>query len=220
MTERTDPLPAEEAPLEVSAGGLMTRADEVIAYRRAPEDVARAASCVHGRVLEGGLGFGGTRDALIARDNVELVETVEIDQGVIAQYQGDPTDLVQADIRDVVAAQAASPGGYDSALFDVPDELLGERKFQIDLKTAFPRAGQRVAMICEESELELEGFVRGLTEPLIAGGYLHLFDRFEPEAGVGVRNPHGDVYVPGYGWQRAPKLIQIGEAEVIQEETP
>jgi hypothetical protein len=231
MAEATQAdVPIEPAPAVSVVGEVLVDAatGETLAVEHPPELVSRAAACVTGAVLEGGLGFGATRDALLAAPGVTSVETVEKNAAVVDLYIAiaaatsdrsgaseqvpvgdaggaaaeDPNPITEVAIEDRLAtAVALDAATWDSALLDLGETVLyDDTAFTGNLKAAFPRLGQRIVVITDNAKLELPGFARGLTEQF-GNTYLHAFDRFEPSAGLGVLNPHGSVYLPGYGWK-------------------
>lgn len=194
----TDAQPAGEVAVDVA--GNLTLGGETIAVPYAAATIERAVSMVHGRVLELGLGLGQTRDALLAADHVAEVTTVEQSVAVADLYVegGGDADTV---VEEGATSALALPGEYDSALVDLdPAPTVGEPEFQAALKAKLSALGARVVVITEDRTARLSGFELGLEERTEDGRWLLVFDRFEPEAGIGVRNPHGENYVPGYGW--------------------
>jgi len=187
--------------IQESTGHLVNGGD-VLAVRYVDETIARAVACLHGRVLEVGLGLGQTRDALLAAEHVQDLETVESEKEVIEIYAGDLDGVTRADIRDLLpAAVAEGTAAWDSALIDLdPTDVVGDPAFQANLAAALPRMCARVVVITENRETEVAGFRRGSVEPTADGRYVLLFDRFDPAAGVGEASPHGSHYHPGYGW--------------------
>lgn len=189
-------------------GNLVREATgEVIAVAHPDTVIERAVSCLWGRVLEGGLGLGRTRDALLQAQHVAELMTVENDDAVVSKYESDSEapSVVVADLRDVMAEKAtnAAKGDreFDCAFFDLdPSPILSERDVVESLKAMFDRAGDRVVVVTEDRSFEIPGFARHV-ERTENGFFLMLFDRFDPDAGIGVRNPHGAHFVPGYGWQ-------------------
>lgn len=187
--------------LAIDGAGRIMDGDEVFLDAAMDRgDAMRIASCVHGRVLEGGLGWGRTNDALrfLKRDPV----TVEIDRRLIDLHGAvalKGRDVIEGDVRDVI--ESWKDDKPDSCLLDVPDEVLRDPRLHDGLRKMFDRAGDRVAVIADDVTIRFPGF-HCAHEELPGGRFLLLFDRFEPEAGLGVLNPHGDIYVPGFGWKK------------------
>jgi hypothetical protein len=89
---------------------------------------------------------------------------------------------------------------WDMGVFDLSvSDVSEDATFLSSVQGLWPDAGGRVVVLSERSDLMLAGFVC-LAPELIDGTYVYIFDRFDPDDAIGVRNPHGSVYSPGYGW--------------------
>lgn len=200
MTTDVDPVDPVDPidPVVEVVDGVLVVGGEAVAVAYAETTIATAVSMLHGRVLELGLGMGQTRDALLEA-GVQSVATVEVSGAVVDHYEGDTDGVVQAEATAYL--QAATPGSWDSALVDLPAEDVASPAFHAALKTALPALGTRVVVISAAPALALPGFALGLVTPTEDGLWVLTFDRFDPDAGIGERNPHGDNYLPGYGWQ-------------------
>jgi len=205
LTPDTTPILVDEKP-RIEGPILLDASGETIAILRSAAFVKRAASLVSGVVLEGGLGFGQTRAALLASESVESVQTVEILASLPEAIGVDSSEVTVADVQDVIGdAVSADSTPWTSAIFDLdPTGVYDDDAFRSGLAAAFPALGARVVLISDSDDVELPGFHRGLTERFEDENgivYVHAFDRFDPAAGIGELHPFGDVYIPGRGWR-------------------
>lgn len=202
--------------LELDAQGNLVLNGTVVALAHSPETIERATRCVSGRVLEGGLGLGQTRQALLAASAVLSVETVEIEPAVAGwdgagardvvdvEAETKPQFLVTGDVRAVVAtAVGLDDRRWDSALIDLGEDTdaYEDPQFLADLKVLFPNFGARIVMIRQRNDVAIPGFVLAAAEQQEDLSYVLVFDRYDPAEGVGTLDTRGSMYLPGFGWQ-------------------
>jgi spermidine synthase len=193
----------------IDSGGVMLLDGDVIAMPYAESTCLRAASCVSGRVLEGGLGLGQTRAALTAAIAVASVETVEIQPAVIAEMSTsvltqEGGEVVQGDVRAVVAEAAANGDRrWDSVLLDLGEEtgVYDDPDFHADLRVLFQDFGARLVMVRQTNKAILPGWRLASVEQQEDLSYILIFDRYEPEQGIGTEDTRGLVNIAGYGWK-------------------
>lgn len=175
--------------------------------------VARAVACVSGNVVTLALGFGSVRQALLTKldaSEIASVRTFEPSADVIGRYDAayvpDAGNVVEQAIVDAVHDKATETPGdtdpWDSLVIELSGGSLPEDPgFLDDLRAIFPDPGGRVIILAERDDLQIFGFAGPTPETFGDAQFLYIFDRFDPDNGIGVANPFGTVLVPGFGWE-------------------
>ena len=175
----------------------------------------RVAALCLGTVFVSGIGDG----AILARLN-DLAEIGDV--VVIARPQEASVDLIDnfvaefplappvenIEVIEALELQINPPGppydphfNWTMGVFDFTvQDLSTDAAFLDKTHTLWPDITGRIVVLSESPDLVLAGWF-ALPPTLIDGTYIYVFDRFDPDNGIGEAEPFGRVYNPGFGWQ-------------------
>jgi hypothetical protein len=171
--------------------------------------VARVLELPYGTVFHSGVGVGQLRQAMLAivgEGRIDDVITQETYDAAVDYYDAlfvaDAGNVEKIGTVSKLETQVATPvGTWTMGVFDMTvDDLSEDASFLAAIQTLWPDLGGRIVVLSYRSDMTLAGWT-SLPPELFDGTYVYIFDRFDPDNSIGVLNPHGTLYAPGYGWQ-------------------
>lgn len=187
-------------------GAMVDEGGRVLAARAYRPQCEEAAEYAHGRVLELGLGYGFTRERLLASRRVASLRTVEGDPEVKAIFDSgrEPAEgeqeVVVSDARAELRRAARAGESFDSMVMDLGDEtaMLGDTKVLDDLRAVLPALGARLVILTSSHPGVIPGFKAGSVDSY-EWGVTVIYSRWDPMSGLGEEVP---VHIPGRGFAR------------------
>lgn len=203
------------ATLDASGRYFLSDDGQVIGVKHTDECLSEVAALAFGTVMVSTVGDGALVAAL---DEMADSGTGEVVQYVFSKEESaDIAALFEVNYPVTPAPEIVGPvvalenqihppdpfaPHYDwtVAIFDLcANDVSQDSGFVSKLATLWPELGGRIIVLSERADLTISGW-SGLPPRRFGDTYVYAFDRFDPDNGIGVANPHGSVYNPGFGW--------------------